>query len=235
MKIIKDPTKLYGNVKKLLANILPDSYKIQIVTRFPKLKTWEKNQTKDFKKCSTRFELYEFLQKEYFKEKSIDYLEFGVFEGETIDFWRKLNENLDSRFYGFDTFTGLPENWKNLLSDRPKGTWDCQGEIPKIDDSRVEFFKGVFQDTLDDFLQNYESSNQIVIHNDSDLYSSTLYVLTRTHDIIKKDTIIIFDEFSNVMDEFRALEDYCISYNRKYKVIASTDDYYQRIAIKFEN
>ena len=165
----------------------------------------------------------------------IDYLEFGVFKGETIDLWRKLNENSDSRFYGFDTFTGLPEDWKNILSDRPKGTWDCQGEIPKMDDNRVQFFKGVFQDTLDKFLESYEGKNQLVIHNDSDLYSSTLYVLTRSHDIIKKNTIIIFDEFSNVMDEFRALEDYCSSYNRKYRLIAVTDDYYQRIAIKFEN
>ena len=235
MKGVKDPTKFYGNIKKILATILPDSYKIQIVTRFPKLKTWEKNQNKDFQKFSTRFELYEFLQKEHFERKPIDYLEFGVFKGETIDLWRKLNENSDSRFYGFDTFTGLPEDWKNILSDRPKGTWDCQGEIPKMDDNRVQFFKGVFQDTLDKFLESYEGKNQLVIHNDSDLYSSTLYVLTRSHDIIKKNTIIIFDEFSNVMDEFRALEDYCSSYNRKYRLIAVTDDYYQRIAIKFEN
>jgi len=208
---------------------------MQIIVRFPKLKTWEKCQNKDFPKFSTRFELYEFLQKNCFKNKPIDYLEFGVFEGATIDFWRKLNENPDSRFYGFDTFTGLPENWKNILSDRPKGTWDCHGKEPKIVDERIQFFKGVFQNTLDEFLQNYDSSNQLVIHNDSDLYSSTLYVLTRSHDIMKKNTIIIFDEFSNVMDEFRALEDYCSAYNRNYRVIAATENYYQQIAIKFEN
>lgn len=232
---MKDPTKTYSIIKKFLSNVLPDSYKIQFLVRFPKLKTWEKNQNKDFKKLSTRFELYEFLQKELFRNEAIDYLEFGVFEGATIDFWRKLNKNPDSRFYGFDTFTGLPEDWKNIISDRPKGTWDCHGEIPKIDDKRIEFFKGVFQDTLDNFLQNYDGKNQLVIHNDSDLYSSTLFVLTRSQDIIKKNTIIIFDEFSNVMDEFRALEDYCSAYNRKYKIIAATENFYQQIAIKFEN
>jgi hypothetical protein len=232
---MKDPTKIYSSIKKFLSVILPDSYKIQVIARFPKLKTWEKNQNKDFKKNSTRFELYEYLQKDYFENKPIDYLEFGVFEGATIDFWRKLNENPNSRFYGFDTFTGLPEDWKNILSDRPKGTWDCQGETPKIEDKRIQFFKGIFQDTLDKFLKNYDPVNQLVIHNDSDLYSSTLYVLTRLHDIMKKDTIIIFDEFSNVMDEFRALEDYCSAYNRKYRVIAATENYYQQIAIRFEN
>ena len=235
MKVFKNPTKIYADIKKILATVLPDSYKIQIVTRFPKMKTWERNQNQDYPKFATRFELYEYLEKEYFKKNAINYLEFGVFEGATIEFWRKLNENPNSRFYGFDTFTGLPEDWKNLLSDRPKGTWDCQGETPKIDDQRIEFFKGIFQNTLDGFLKKYSSSNQLVIHNDSDLYSSTMYVLTRSHDIIKKNAIIIFDEFSNVMDEFRALEDYCISYNRKYKVIGATNNFYQQIAIRFKN
>ena len=93
----------------------------------------------------------------------------------------------------------------------------------------------IFQKTLDGFLEKYQPNNQIVIHNDSDLYSSSLYLLTRTHDIIKKNTIIIFDEFSNVMHEFQALEDYCSAYQRTYNVIASTKDYYQRVAIQFDN
>jgi O-methyltransferase len=231
----RDPTKTFAKIKNIISTVLPDSYKLDIITRIPKLKTWEKKQTKNFQKFTTRLELYNFLQNDFLHGKPIDYLEFGVYKGETIDFWRKLNKNEKSKFYGFDTFTGLPEDWKNLLSDRPKGTWDCNGETPKIDDSRVQFFKGIFQDTLDKFLQSYESKNQLVIHNDSDLYSSTLYVLTRLHDHMKKDTIIIFDEFSNVMDEFRALEDYCSAYNRKYTLIAATDDFYQRIAIKLEN
>ena len=101
----KDSTKTYGKIKKFLSTIFVDSYKVEIMTRLPKLKTWEEKQTGKFHKCSTRIELYEFLQKEYLKEKPIDYLEFGVFKGETINFWRKLNKNPNSRFVGFDTFT----------------------------------------------------------------------------------------------------------------------------------
>jgi len=225
----------YGpSLKKIIANTLPDSYKINIITRMPKLKTWEKKQKKSFPVFNTRFELYEYIQAQYLQKDSVDYLEFGVFEGATIDFWCKLNQNPKSRFYGFDTFTGLPEDWKNIIGHRPISTWDCQGNLPKIDDKRVQFYKGLFQNTIDQFIQDYHPQDNIIIHNDSDLYSSSLYLLTRLHDIIKKNTIIIFDEFNNVMDEFRALEDYCTAYYRKYTVIAATDDFYQRVAIQFD-
>jgi len=221
-------------IKKIIVNTLPDSDKINIITSMPKLKSWVKKQKDPFPIFETRFELYEYVQTQYLQKDPIDYLEFGVFEGLTIDFWRKLNQNPKSRFYGFDTFTGLPETWKNLVSDRPSSTWDCQGKMPEIDDQRVRFYKGLFQDTIDQFIRDYHPQDKIVIHNDSDLYSSSLYMLTRLHDFIKKDTIIIFDEFSNVMHEFRALEDYCAAYYRKYKVIAATKDFYLQIAIQFE-
>lgn len=200
----------------------------------PKLKTWGRKQDKTFPVFKTRFELHEHIQNKILQEKSVDYLEFGVFEGATINFWVNQNKNPESRFYGFDTFTGLPEEWKNLVGHRPSSTWNCEGNLPKINDQRIQFFKGLFQETIDEFLKNYVPQKNIVIHNDSDLYSSSLYLLTRLHDVIKKDTIIIFDEFNNVMDEFRALEDYCTSYYRKYKVIGVTDDFYQHIAIQFE-
>ena len=231
---IKDQTQDLSTWKKLLACTVPDSYKLRFLANMSKLKAWEKKQD-SFPTFGTRFELYEFVQKQYFENEPIDYLEFGVWTGITIDFWRKLNQNPQSRFYGFDTFTGLPEDWHNLLQDIPKGSWDCQGNLPQIDDKRIMYYKGLFQKTLDGFLKKYQSNNQIVIHNDSDLYSSSLYLLTRIHDIIKKNTIIIFDEFSNVMHEFQALEDYCSAYQRTYNVIASTKDYYQRVAIQFDN
>jgi O-methyltransferase len=225
----------YGHsLKKIISSVLPDSYKINIITNMPKLKTWEKKQEKSFPVFKTRFELHAYIQKQFLQDKSIDYLEFGVAEGDSINFWINLNKNLKSRFYGFDTFTGLPEEWKNLIGYRSISTWSCEGNLPEITDGRVQFFKGLFQDTIDQFLQNYDPQKNIVIHNDSDLYSSSLYLLTRLHDIIKKDTIIIFDEFNNVMDEFRALENYCASYHRKYKVVGVTDDFYQHIAIQFE-
>jgi O-methyltransferase len=231
---LKYRNQTYGVLRKLLARTIPDSYKLKTIANMSTLKTWEKKQT-SFPTFETRYEMYDFIQKKYLENDSVDYLEFGVYEGASIDYWRKLNQNSQSRFYGFDTFTGLPEAWKNVLSDIPSGTWTTNGNLPKIDDKRVVFYKGLFQETINPFLEKYQPDNKIVIHNDSDLYSSSLYLLTRLDDMIKKNTIIIFDEFSNVMHEFKALEDYCSAYNRKYKVIAATKNFYQQVAIKFEN
>ena len=230
----KNINKKYGFLRKLLAYTIPDSQKLKIIANMSTLKTWEQKQT-SCPTFETRYEMYDFIQKKYLENESIDYLEFGVFEGKSIDYWRKLNQNPQSRFYGFDTFTGLPEEWKNLLADVPSGTYTANGKLPEIDDKRVMFYKGLFQETIDPFLEKYQPSKKIVIHNDSDLYSSSLYLLTRLDDIIKKNTIIIFDEFANVMHEFRALEDYCSAYQRTYKVIASTKDFYQKVAIQFDN
>ena len=106
-----------------------------------------------------------------------------------------------------------------------------------MNDERVEFRKGLFQGTLPDFLNQYNSDNQLVINIDADLYSATLYVLTAAHSIIKPGTIVIFDEFSSVLHEFRALEDYCSAYMRDFEVVCvaeSKNTYFAHVAVKFK-
>src|SRR6476469_942601 len=59
-----------------------------------------------------RFQLYEqIISTEKLKEEPIDYLEFGVAGGHSFRWFQQNNSNPESRFYGFDTFTGLPEDW----------------------------------------------------------------------------------------------------------------------------
>jgi hypothetical protein len=53
----------YGpSLKKIITKIFPDSYKINIITNMPKLKTWEKKQEKTFPIFKTRFELHNFFK-----------------------------------------------------------------------------------------------------------------------------------------------------------------------------
>src|ERR1022692_2079890 len=65
---------------------------------------------------------------------AIDYLEFGVYQGESMQVWADLNTHPDSRFVGFDSFEGLPEDW---TKGKPAGTFDAGGKTPAIPDPRV--------------------------------------------------------------------------------------------------
>lgn len=56
--------------------------------------------------------LYSWVNQEVIQNAPIDYLEFGVYQGESIRKWCGLNNNPESRFIGFDSFEGLPENWE---------------------------------------------------------------------------------------------------------------------------
>jgi hypothetical protein len=134
-----------------------------------------------------------------------------------------LNQHADSRFYGFDTFEGLPEAWEGSFEE---GYFSTDGAFPDIEDRRAAFIKGLFQDTLSPFLRDYHARNRIVLHLDADLYTSTLYVLATLDEILKPGTIIIFDEFGNVNDEFRACMDYMASFRRKLKPVAWAEGFY---------
>ena len=58
-----------------------------------------------------------------------------------------------------------------------KGNFNLEGNIPSNPDERLSFIKGIFQNTVDLFLKNFNPKNQLVIHFDCDLYSSTFMFL----------------------------------------------------------
>ena len=113
--------------------------------------------------------------------------------------WCGLNKHPRSRFVGFDSFEGLPEDW---LPGFPKGAFGTAGQLPDIPDIRVRFEAGWFQNTVPNFLSSDEQRADcpLIIHCDSDLYSSTLFCLASLNGIIRTGTIIIFDEFGAVLD-----------------------------------
>ena len=60
---------------------------------------------------SKREILYEKVLEKEDLNSEIDYLEFGVSRGVSFRWWVDHITSEGSRFYGFDTFDGLPENW----------------------------------------------------------------------------------------------------------------------------
>lgn len=227
-------SKLTTRFKIFISKYLADSERLRYLTWLPKLDSFHNAYGKYGAFVKSRNQLYTYIN-EFIENNAISYCEFGVFEGASINYWSSINSNKDSRFYGFDTFSGLPEDWHNFTGGLQKGTFDTQGQLPNILDGRVSFYKGLFQETLPNFVSDYTSNRLLVINIDADLYSSTLFVLTQLDRKLVKGSIIIFDEFSSVLHEFRAFEDYCSAYNVKFEVIASSKtskSYYAHVAIR---
>lgn len=106
-------------------------------------------------------------------------------------------------------------------------TYSAHGKIPETSHKRGQFMVGWFQNSLPGFLAAHEPRNPLIIHNDSDLYSSTLYSLTAMNALIAPSTLIILDDFYDPLHQYRALHDYAASYMRKFELTAATPEFTQ--------
>ena len=60
--------------------------------------------------------------------------EFGVFEGNSLFRWAELNTQASSRFFGFDSFHGLVDDFANEWFVHRRGHFSTQGRIPETSD-----------------------------------------------------------------------------------------------------
>ena len=205
------------NKRNLLARIVPNRIKwfdrINDNADFVRVR----RRFDDLPQCAERFQMYDQLSA-LVGSLPVDYLEFGVWRGESIGRWSKLLSNANSRLFGFDTFSGLPEDW---IADHPKGTFDVHGKLPSIADPRVQFYPGLFQATLSPFLDLFERQAQLIVHIDCDIYSATLYVLAALNPILKRGDILIFDDFHSVEHEFYAFFDFVRAFYRNWTPLAA--------------
>ncbi len=172
-----------------------------------------------------RYQLYQTVIDHYkLANKEIIYLEFGVAAASSFKWWLKANTNAQSSLYGFDTFEGLPESWGTFFK---KGS--MYADVPKLEDKRAVFVKGIFQDTLVPFLRQHtdELSKQKVIHLDADLFSSTIFVLSQLYPYLNKGDIIFFDEFNVANHEFFAYKVFTEAFYVKLRPIGAVNNYYQ--------
>lgn len=169
-----------------------------------------------------RYNLYEALDKqEGLFGQAIDYLEFGVAGGNSLKWWLQHNTNPESRFFGFDTFEGLPEKWGHF----EKGSMAHAMESLNITDPRASLHKGLFQESLLPFLQGYDGRNRRLIHLDADLFSSTLFTLSQLYRFLKPGDILLFDEFAVPQHEFLAFKIFTESFYVDYDVIGAANNY----------
>jgi O-methyltransferase len=136
-----------------------------------------------------------------------DYLEFGVFRGSTFVpayHFAQRNNLKGMRFYGFDSFAGLPaikgsdeggeftqgqyclslEQFKKLISERG------------VRLAKIDLVKGWYDEVLNDGTAKHLSLEKAaLVFVDCDLYESTVPVLNFITDYLQSGTIIAFDDW----------------------------------------
>jgi len=233
IKFVKD-FLLYTGLLRLLS---PFNNLFLFIRNFNKLRQWIGQADKtallinDFyvwkRDYQKRLKLYEAVSLHYqLDKKEFVYLEFGVASGNSFSWWAQKNTNPASRFWGFDTFEGLPEDWGGYK----KGAMSHSLESIGLNDQRTAFVKGIFQDTLNAFIDENRSllkQKPKVIHLDADLFSSTIFALSQLYPFLNKGDIIFFDEFNVANHEFFAYKIFTESFYVKLRPIGAVNNFYQ--------
>ncbi|BCQ28602.1 hypothetical protein NK8_67920 (plasmid) [Caballeronia sp. NK8] len=140
--------------------------------------------------------------------------EFGVFSGKSIN---HIASKVTSEVYGFDSFEGLPERWRDGFD---RGFFKVDG-LPKVS-KNVVLIKGWFDKTLPEFAKNY-SKDVSFLHIDCDLYSSTKVIFENLGEKIKPGCIIVFDEYFNYPGwkegEIKAFHEFLETHQLTYEYI----------------
>ncbi len=142
-----------------------------------------------------------------------DFAQFGVYRGGTARIIESLMTD-DRRLHLFDSFEGLPEDWTKT---QRKGAFRLSAEeIPVFDSPRFVLHKGWFCDTVGAWSR--EATTPLAfIHMDADLYSSTTEALFNIDHLVRRNTIILFDEYvmGPTEHEHRALLDWLAKFERE--------------------
>jgi len=142
--------------------------------------------------------------------KGGDYYEFGIFKGFSFWFAQKKAKELgleNVRFFGFDSFEGLPtiegvdKTRRNIFY---RVQYSCsQKDVEKnlnkfgVDWSRTFLIKGFFTESLNERIKKQHKMDKIAIALiDCDLYSSTAEVLNFIKDMLSNKCILLFDDWN---------------------------------------
>jgi hypothetical protein len=163
-----------------------------------------------------RSRFYERLFAKMALSDQLNYLELGVYKGASIRWWSTRNTHKQSRFVGFDSFEGLPETVNEYWR---KGRFSVEKAIPEICDARVAFEAGWFNDTVPSFMKDFTRAGRMLVNLDADVYSSTVLALTHVGPFLQSGDIVIFDEFADTINEWRAYLDFLSMFGAKMKPV----------------
>jgi hypothetical protein len=138
------------------------------------------------------------------------YYEFGVARGLTFISAYHISKNLDApinKFHALDSFEGLPkpegpdkelERFKEGAESWSLQTFEKNLKKRKVDDSRVEIYRGWFKDTWTKDVVNdlkEKGENIAIAWIDCDMYQSTKDALDNIRPLLQQGTVLIFDDW----------------------------------------
>jgi hypothetical protein len=143
-----------------------------------------------------------------------DYFEFGLYRGysfaKAFELCRELGLD-DTRFFGFDSFEGLPRLDPGDEADGRffHGQFACSMQTVEknlrdagVDESRVRLVEGYYEDSLSRELKTeFGSKRAAVVLLDCDLYSSTRTALGWLDDLLTAGSILLFDDWFSHGDD----------------------------------
>jgi methyltransferase family protein len=145
------------------------------------------------------------------------FLEFGVYKGDSINRLAELKPAV--RWYGFDSFVGLPEAW---TPGARAGAFSIAGRLPPVRNN-VTLIKGFFEQTMAPFAAQHPNEKVAFLHIDCDLYSATRTVFEHLGDRLQPGCIIVFDEFINYAGwqdaEYKAFMEFIGAKGRRFEYI----------------
>ena len=139
------------------------------------------------------------------------FLEFGVWQGGTINIWAdNLGPNcINNKVYGFDSFEGLRNTWS--YPGIGKGSFNLNGVVPEnLENPKIEIIQGWVEETLPEFL-SLNSDSISFVHFDLDVYEPTKFALENMKSKLNHMALILFDEMIGFPGwehgEFKALNE----------------------------
>ncbi|CAB9508457.1 expressed unknown protein [Seminavis robusta] len=126
-----------------------------------------------------------------------NWIEFGVYTGHTLrTAHRKLkaSKKFNGKLFGFDSFEGLPSDWRGPYQEGVFKTdyHQVRANMP----AEICLYKGWFQDTIPTYIQQHHPQQQPLafVHHDGDLFVSTTITFQLLGRLIQPGTLMCFDE-----------------------------------------
>ena len=158
-------------------------------------------------------------------------LDLGVWLGWST---RLISDASGREVYGFDTFTGLVEDWQvddQIVFER--GTFSLaeplaqrfmndtgvtlHDGLPATLGRKVQFIRGSTYDTLVPFLADRPTAPIRLFHMDLDTYESCLHALETCKDRFIEGSILVFDEYLVTNGEMRAFFEFQSKYELEWR------------------